>query len=48
MALQRTGLQRRSFEDHHRLVQALEERDADLAAALNKSIVLTALARLTA
>lgn len=47
MALQRPGLQRRSFEDHHRLIQALQDRDADLAAALNKSIVLTALARLT-
>jgi DNA-binding GntR family transcriptional regulator len=33
----------RSLQDHVRLLQAIQERDAELAAAMNRSIVLTAL-----
>lgn len=39
----RSGRLERSAADHARLLLALRERDADLAAALNRSIVLNAL-----
>lgn len=47
LAIQQPGLQRRSYDDHRRLVQALHERDVDLAGSLNRSIVISALQRLT-
>jgi len=41
--LNRPGRAERSLEDHRRMFIAIEEHDADLAAALNRSIVLSGL-----
>ena len=44
IGLQLPGRQKRSLDDHGRLMRALEERDAELASALIRSIITSALA----
>jgi DNA-binding GntR family transcriptional regulator len=48
LSLSRPGRMERSFDDHRRLVQAYEDRDANLAAALLRSNHINALAALEA
>lgn len=48
LSLSRPGRMERSFDDHRRLIQAYEDRDAHLAAALLRSNHINALAALEA